>query len=76
MCNQAVLNLPGQHLNTQCSLLLSGQAAANSDMMRRLGEIDARVAEINIKQNHASQTTKNAQKLGQVRFAGFFLWTW
>lgn len=55
------------------SLLLAGQAVTQSELAKRLdnteaqlGETQARVAELSIQQNRASQTTQTAQKLGAV----------
>ena len=51
------------------TLLVAGQAVTQSDLAKRLDNTEARVAELIIQHNRASQTTQTAQKLGAVEFA-------
>lgn len=61
-CLVAKLWLAGQAVTTQ-----SDDAERLADIIERLGETQARVAELSIQLNRASQTSQTAQKLGAVR---------
>lgn len=46
--------------------MVAGKVLHDSDVVRRIDEAEARIAELSIQQNRGSQTTQTAQKLGSV----------
>ena len=46
--------------------MVAGKVLHDADLVRRVDEAEARIAELSIQQNRGSQTTQTAQKLGSV----------
>ena len=57
---------PCQWLANQHHSMVAGKVLHDSDLVRRVDEAEARIAELSIQQNRGSQTTQTAQKLGSV----------
>lgn len=62
----ALLLIAKAGASPDATLLPAGQAVTERDLATTLADIQARVAELSIQQNRASQTTQTAQKLGAV----------
>ncbi len=57
---------PCQWLANQHYSMVAGKVLHDADLVRRVDEAEARIAELSIQQNRGSQTTQTAQKLGSV----------
>ena len=58
-------------LLSSISFVVAGRVLHDSDLVRRVDEAEARIAELSIHQNRGSQTTQTAQKLGSVGFSRY-----